>query len=129
MDDDELPADWQRDERYDRLSRRSDRERTYEGYVHESGDVRLHVAFPAAETGDSGAYTVFVTLYPYTELSESDEVRTVSTRTRAEEVVLSFAKLFDGACDSEGNVENAVQYALERTRPADVADTSLINER
>ncbi|GAA0669369.1 hypothetical protein ACFQDG_15945 [Natronoarchaeum mannanilyticum] len=128
MDDDELPADWERDERYDRLARRSDRDPTYEGYVHETGDVRLHVAMPDAESGEDGAYTIFLTLYPYTELSEQTEVRTVTTKARADEVVSTFAGLFVGACDGPADVEDAAQYALERTRPADVTDTSLLND-
>jgi hypothetical protein len=128
MDDDELPTDGRRDERYDRLARRSGREPTHVGYLHDTGDVRLHVATPAAESGEPGAYTVFLTLYPYTELSETIDVRSVTTAARADEVVLSFANLFDGVCDGPGDVESAAEYALERTRPADVADTSLINE-
>lgn len=128
MDDDELPTDWQRDERYDRLHRRSGRDPTYEGYIHETGDVRLHVAMPEAESGEPGAYTVFLTLYPYTELSEQTEVRTVTTADRADELVLTFADLFVGACDGPSDVEEAAEYALKRTRPADVTDTSLIND-
>ena len=128
MDDDELPADWECDERYDRLARRSGRAPTYEGYVHDTGDVRLHVAMPEAESGEAGAYTIFLTLYPYTELSEQTEVRTVTTKGRADEIVSTFANLFVGACDGPADVEVAAQYALERTRPADVTDTSLVND-
>ena len=128
MDDDELPADWRRDERYDRLADRSGREPTHVGYLHETGDVRLHVATPAAESGEPGAYTVFLTLYPYTELSEQTEVRTVTTAERADETVLTFANLFDGAYDGPGGVEDAAEYALQRTRPANVADASLVND-
>ncbi|MFC7211998.1 hypothetical protein ACFQL3_16110 [Natronoarchaeum sp. GCM10025321] len=128
MDDAELPDEWSRDERYDRLARRSGNDPKYVGYVHDSGDVRIHVAFPEAESGDRGTYTVFVTLFPYTELSESGEVRAVTTRDRSEEIAHEFMKLFDGVYDGPENIEEAIDYALQRTRPPDVADTSLINE-
>ncbi|SNZ15601.1 hypothetical protein SAMN06269185_2528 [Natronoarchaeum philippinense] len=128
MDDDELPTDWARDERYDRLARRSGRDPTYEGYVHDTGDVRLHVAMPDADAGEPGAYTIFLTLYPYTELATQTEVRTVTTAARADEVVSTFADLFVGACDGPSDVEAAAEYALERTRPANVTDTSLVND-
>lgn len=128
MEDDELPAEWNRDERYDRLARRSDRDPKYVGYVHDTGDVRVHVAFPEAETGESGVYTVFVTLFPYTELSEMAEVRAVTTRERSDEIALNFMKLFDGMYDGPDTIEDAIQYALQRTQPADIVDTSLIND-
>lgn len=128
MEDAEIPGEWHRDERYDRLARRSGNDPKYTGFIHDSGDARVHIAFPDAESGERGAYTVFVTLFPYTELSESGTVRAVTRRDRAEEIACQFMKLFEGVYDGPGTIEDAVEYALERTRPPDVADTSLVND-
>ncbi len=128
MEDAEIPGEWHRDERYDRLARRSGNDPKYTGFIHDSGDARVHIAFPDAESGERGAYTVFVTLFPYTELSESGTVRAVTRRDRAEEIGRQFMKLFDGVYDGPSTIEDAIEYALERTRPPDVADTSLVND-
>lgn len=118
---DALPDDWSRD----RESRRSTNGvPEYTEYVHSAGDVRVRVSHAG---GDGGGFDIAVLLYPYTELSESFDVRTVSSHDRATELAVGFMKLFDGAYDGPSTVEAATEYALRRSRPADVPERSLLD--
>lgn len=125
MTADALPADWSRD----RESRRStDGVPEYTEYVHESGDVRVRVS-RAGDDPTGGGFDITALLYPYTELSEQFDVRTVSAHDRATERAVAFMKLFDGAYDGPSSVEPAMEYALARARPADVPEQSLLDDK
>lgn len=126
MTADALPDDWSRD----RESRRStDGVPEYTEYVHESGDVRVRVSRAGTTDGNGGGFDITALLYPYTELSEAFDVRTVSAHDRAIERAMAFMKLFDGAYDGPSSVEPAVEYALARSRPADVPERSLLDDK
>lgn len=123
MDDEDIPTAWERTVHETRTAEFVD-------YVHASGDVRLRVTPP--ENTDDGAYAVGATLFPHTDLAEEYDVRTVASGRRAERIARDFAGLFDGAYggpggdgDGEMDLEDAVAYALERTRPTEAVGTDL----
>ena len=119
---DDTPAAWEQEVHETRTAEFVD-------YVHASGDVRIRITPP--ENTDDGAYAVGVTLFPHTSLAEEYDVRTVASGRRADRIALDFASLFDGAYGGPGGdggempVEDAVAYALERTRPTDAVGTNV----
>lgn len=123
MDADDPPTNWER-------RTHETRSAEYVDYVHDSEDVRVRIT-PPENTADGG-YALDVTLFPYTDLTESYDVRSVASRDRADRIAREFAGLFDGAYggpggDGEGELglEDAVAYALQRTRPVEAVNTEL----
>jgi len=121
--DDDIPAAWEREVHETRTAEFVD-------YLHASGDVRVRITPP--ENTDDGAYAVGATLFPHTSLAETYDVRTVASGRRAERIAQDFAALFAGGYGGPGGngtgemaVEDAVAYALERTRPTDAVGTKV----
>lgn len=114
---DDVPPRWKRVRRPGEVD--PDRRPDYVAYRHNSGDVRLRITPPDDELRRD-CYELVVTLYPGTDVSDRQTVRSVTTERRAKEVAASFFKLFEGAYDGPRSVEYALEYAVERTRPADV---------
>jgi hypothetical protein len=123
MDADDPPPNWER-------RTHEMRSTEYVDYVHDSEDVRVRIA-PPENTADGG-YALDVTLFPYTDLSESYDVRSVASRDRAHRIAREFADLFDGVYGGPGGdergemgMEDGVAYALERTRPTEAVGTDV----
>lgn len=112
----DLPANWNVEERRRYTPAGTDREMEYRTYRHESGDLRVKVA-PASLDGDEHpGYAFSVTSYPGLEFSESTVVRTVLTARRCETIARRFMELFCARYDGPGSLEEAVEYAAERTQ-------------
>lgn len=124
IDDDSLPDGWDRDRRLEAATADLDREPSYVGFLHADGDVRVRIVPP--ETGRTDDYEVRATAFPATELSQTWSVRTLATRLGAVEVAIAAMKLIDGALDGPRAVEEAIEYALARVRPADVPDNDAL---
>ncbi|WP_135536743.1 hypothetical protein [Halostella pelagica] len=123
MDGDESPTNWER-------RTHEMRSTVYVDYVHGSEDVRIRIT-PPENTADGG-HALDVTLFPYTESSESYDVRAVASRDCAERIAREFIDLFDGAYDGPGGdggggttLEGAATYALQRTRPTEAVGTDV----
>ena len=122
MDADDAPTAWEREVHETRTG-------TFVDHVHASGDVRVRVSPP---TDASEGHAVAATLFPHTDLEETYDVRRVAARDRAERVARQFASLFDGVYGGPGgdrdgsrSLEDAVAYALERTRPSAAVNVDL----
>ena len=94
----------------------SNREREYRTYRHESGDLRLKVAPAALDGDDHPGYALTATSYPGLELSETTHVRTVLTADRCDRIARQFMALFAARYDGPGSLEDALEYAADRTR-------------
>lgn len=94
----------------------TDREMEYRTYRHESGDVRLKVAPAALDDEDHPGYALTATIYPGLEFAETIRVRTVLTFDRCDRIADDFMDLFAARYDGPGSIEDAVDYAYERTR-------------
>ncbi|WP_193569254.1 MULTISPECIES: hypothetical protein [Halostella] len=121
MDADDPPTAWEREVHETRTG-------TFVDHVHVSGDVRVRIAPP---TDASDGHAITATLFPHTDLEETYDVRRVAARERAERIARQFADLFDGVYGGPGGgdgsrpLEDAVAYALERTRPSGAVDVDL----
>ncbi|WP_049922246.1 hypothetical protein [Halopiger djelfimassiliensis] len=114
--DADVPPEWAIEECRTYTPAETDRELQYRTYRHESGDVRLKVA-PASLSGeDHPGYALTTTTYPGLDISETTRVRTVLTFERCDRIAHDFMDLFAGRYDGPGSVEEAVDYASERTR-------------
>lgn len=122
--DEEPPAGWERERLPGGVD--ADRRPDFVAYRHDSGDVRVRVA-PPKPALDRTAHVLSLTLFPGTELAESRDVREVASEARATELAVQLMKLFNGAYDGPATVEDAAQFALERTSPPDAVLDSLVN--
>lgn len=117
IDEESLPDRWGRDRRLERddIDRNTT---TYVGFVYQTDDIRVRIRPPAV--GRTEEHELVVDSYPETELAESHEVRTVTTADSAVTIACSLMKLLDGAYDGPATVGDAIAYATDRVRPADV---------
>ncbi|ELY78547.1 hypothetical protein [Natrinema pallidum] len=94
----------------------TDRELQYRTYLHESGDLRLKVAPASLDGEDHPGYALTATSYPGLDLSETVRVRTVLMFDRCTRIAGHFMDLFSASYDGPGSLEDALDYAYERTR-------------
>ncbi|MFP8951649.1 hypothetical protein ACLI4Z_01575 [Natrialbaceae archaeon A-arb3/5] len=114
--DADAPPEWNIEERQTYTPADTDRELQYRTYRHESGDLRLKVA-PASLDGDNHpGYALTATSYPGLDFSETTTVRTVLTFDRCNRIATQFMDLFAASYDGPGSLEDALEYAYERTR-------------
>lgn len=111
----EVPQDWNEAENRSYTPADSDREMQYRTYLHESGDLRLKVAPASLDGEDHPGYTLTTTSYPGLEFSETATVRTVLTFERCGKIARRFMELFSASYDGPGSLEDAVEYAHDRT--------------
>ncbi|ARS89667.1 hypothetical protein [Natrarchaeobaculum aegyptiacum] len=114
--DADVPPEWRIETSRSYTPADSDRELEYRAYKHESGDLRVKVAPAALDGGDHPGYALTTTTYPGLELSEARLVRTVLTFDRCNRIARSFMDLFLARYDGPGSLEDAVEYAYDRTR-------------
>ncbi|MFC6719548.1 hypothetical protein ACFQGT_13835 [Natrialbaceae archaeon GCM10025810] len=114
--DADAPPDWDEEERRTYTPAGSDREREYRIYFHESGDLRLRVAPASLDGEDHPGYRLTATTYPGLEFSETIAVRRVLTFGRCAQIATRFMQLFSASYDGPGSLEDALDYAHERTR-------------
>lgn len=115
MDADALP-EWNIEESRTYSPADTDRELQYWTYLHESGDLRLKVAPASLDGEEHPGYTLTATSYPGLDLSETIRVRTVLTFERCDRIAAEFMDLFSASYDGPGSLEDALDYAYERTR-------------
>jgi len=125
LEDEELPADWEPEELPGGVD--ADRRPSYVAFRHETGDVRVRITPPNREL-DRHGHRLTVTLFPGTELARTRDVRVVTSRARVGELALELMKLFDGAFDGPGDVEEATEFAIRRVAPPDVVLDSLVTD-
>ncbi|WP_090383293.1 hypothetical protein [Natronobacterium texcoconense] len=111
-----LPTDWTEKTRRSYTPADSDREMEYCTYRHESGDLRVKVAPASLDGDDHPGYALTTTSYPGLEFAETTQVRTVLTFDRCERIARRFMDLFSARYDGPGSLEDALEYASERTR-------------
>ncbi|MFA9503980.1 hypothetical protein ACERIM_14550 [Natrinema sp. H-ect1] len=112
----DVPLEWTTEESRTYTPADTDREMQYRTYLHESGDLRLKVAPASLEGEDHPGYALTATSYPGLDLSETIRVRTVLTFERCNRVASDFMDLFSASYDGPGSLEEALDYAHERTR-------------
>lgn len=125
MFDEEPPADWDRERLPGGVD--ADRRPQFVAFRHASGDVRVRVAPPNPDL-DRHGHELTLTLYPGTELAETRTVRDVAGERRATELAVELMKLFDGAYDGPGSVEDAATFAVDRITPPDVVVDSVVTD-
>ncbi|MEY7850265.1 hypothetical protein AB7C87_13810 [Natrarchaeobius sp. A-rgal3] len=114
--DADVPPEWDTEACRTYTPADTNREMQYRTYRHVSGDLRLKVA-PASLDGDEHpGYALTATCYPGLEFAETIQVRTVLTFERCERITRKFMDLFAASYDGPGSLEDAVDYAYERTR-------------
>ncbi|WP_247003236.1 hypothetical protein [Halosolutus gelatinilyticus] len=113
---DDVPPDWTTETSRTYTPAHSDRELEYWIYRHESGDLRLRVAPASLDGDDHPGYALTATSYPGLEFSETIRVRTVLLFERCDRIARQFMALFSTSYDGPGSLENALEYAYERTR-------------
>lgn len=112
----DVPLEWSTEACRSYTPANSNREMQYRTYRHESGDLRLKVA-PASLDGESHpGYALTATSYPGLDFSETTRVRTVLTFERCNRIAHDFMDLFSASYDGPGSLEDALEYAYERTR-------------
>lgn len=121
----ELPSGWEREQLPGGVA--EDRRPSYVAFRHESGDVRVRIA-PPNDDLDRTAHELTTTIFPSTDLAETWTVREVASEDRAGELAVSLMKLFNGAYDGPGTVEEATEFAIQRVSPADVVLESLVTD-
>ncbi|WP_254521583.1 hypothetical protein [Natrinema caseinilyticum] len=112
----DVPLEWQPEESRTYTPADTDRELQYRTFLHESGDLRLKVAPASLDGEDHPGYSLSATSYPGLELSETLRVRTVLTFERCTRIARQFMDLFSASYDGPGSLEDALEYAYERTR-------------
>ncbi|MCU4926062.1 hypothetical protein OB905_08690 [Halobacteria archaeon AArc-dxtr1] len=112
----EVPPDWNVEERRQYTPAESDRELQYRTYRHESGDLRLRIAPASLDGDDHPGYTLTAVSYPGLDISETTTVRSVLTVERCLKLGRRFMALFSASYDGPGSLEEAVEYAYDRTR-------------
>lgn len=119
----EPPAGWERERLPGGVD--DDRRPNFVAFRHDSGDVRIRIA-PPNEDLDRSAHALTLTVFPGTELSETRTVREVASEARALDLATDTMKLFNGAYDGPGSVEEAADFAIQRVSPPDVVLESLV---
>ncbi|MDQ2050812.1 hypothetical protein RBH26_09980 [Natronolimnohabitans sp. A-GB9] len=114
--DADVPSAWNTAESRTYTPAHTDREMQYRTYRHESGDLRLKVAPASLDGEDHPGYALTATTYPGLELSETVQVRTVLTFERCDRIARQFMDLFSASYDGPGSLEDALDYAHQRTR-------------
>ena len=114
--DADVPSAWNAKECRTYTPADADREMEYRTYRHETGDLRLKVAPASLDGEDHPGYALTATTYPGLELSETIRVRTVLTFERCDSIAREFMGLFSAGYDGPGSLEDAFDYAYERTR-------------
>lgn len=114
--DADVPPTWNTEESRTYTPAHTDREMQYRTYQHESGDLRLKVAPASLDGADHPGYALTATTYPGLELSETVQVRTVLTFERCDRIARQFMDLFSASYDGPGSLEDALDYAHQRTR-------------
>ncbi|THE62715.1 hypothetical protein D8Y22_21845 [Salinadaptatus halalkaliphilus] len=114
--DADVPPEWTTEERQTYTPANSEREMQYRTYRHESGDLRLKVAPASLDGEEHPGYALTATMYPGLDLAETVRVRTVLTFERCNRIARDFMDLFAASYDGPGSIEDAVDYAYERTR-------------
>lgn len=122
---DDPPAEWQLDQRRTYTPAGADGEREYAIYVHESGDVRVRLAPASLDGEDVPGYTLQATTYPGFDMGETITVRRVLTFERCRELAGRFMALFAARYDGPATLEEAVEYAFDRTKATGVTDAPL----
>lgn len=112
----DVPPEWHREADRTYTPAGADRELQYRTYRHESDDIRLKVAPASLDGEDHPGYALTVTTYPDLDLSETTRVRTVLTFERCDRFAERFMQLFSVRYDGPGSLEEAREYAHERTR-------------
>ncbi|WP_222915854.1 hypothetical protein [Natrinema sp. SYSU A 869] len=112
----DVPLEWNTEECRTYTPADTDREMQYRTYLHESGDLRLKVAPASLDGEDHPGYALTATSYPGLDLSETTRVRTVLTFERCNRIASDFMDLFSASYDGPGSLEDALDYAYERTR-------------
>lgn len=125
VSEEEPPPCWEREELPGGIA--AERRPEYVAFRHDSGDARIRIAPPNADLGRE-AHVLTLTLFPGTELSETRQLRSVTSERRAFDVAVSVMKLFDGAYEGPGTAEDAAAFAAERVRPADVVHDGLVRD-
>ncbi|SFC28248.1 hypothetical protein SAMN05444422_106205 [Halobiforma haloterrestris] len=113
----DAPDGWTVETRRTYTPAETDRELTYLTYRHDSGDLRVKVAPAALDGDDHPGYALRATQYPGLEFAETMRVRTVLTFDRCDRIASQFMQLFSARYDGPGTLEDALEYASERTRP------------
>lgn len=114
--DADVPPAWTTEESRTYTPADTDRELQYLTYRHESGDLRLKVAPASLDGEDHPGYTLTATIYPGLDFSETIPVRTVLTFERCDAIAAQFMELFSANYDGPGSLEDALEYAHQRTR-------------
>ncbi|WP_339105799.1 hypothetical protein [Haloterrigena salinisoli] len=114
--DADVPSAWNTEESRTYTPADTDREMEYRTYRHESGDLRLKVAPASLDGEDHPGYALTATSYPGLDLSETIRIRTVLTFERCDSIARDFMDLFSANYDGPGSLEDALDYAYERTR-------------
>ncbi|MFC4540624.1 hypothetical protein ACFO5R_01625 [Halosolutus amylolyticus] len=114
--DADLPPNWTIEECRTYTAASSDRELEYRIYRHESGDLRVKVAPASLDGEEHPGYALTVTSYPGLEFSETTRVRTVLRFERCDRIAAQFLDLFSACYDGPGSLEDALEYAADRTR-------------
>jgi hypothetical protein len=112
----DVPLEWTTEECRTYTPADTDRELQYRTYRHESGDLRLKVAPASLDGEDHPGYALTATSYPGLDLSETRRVRTVLMFERCTRIAAEFMTLFSASYDGPGTLEDALEYAYERTR-------------
>ena len=113
--DADVPSAWNTEECRTYTPADTDREMQYRTYRHESGDLRLKVAPASLDGEDHPGYALTVTSYPGLDLSETVCIRTVLTFERCDRIADQFMALFSASYDGPGSLEDALEYAYQRT--------------
>lgn len=119
---DDVPSEWQQDERRTYTPAGSDQERQYAIYLHESGDLRLRLAPASLDGDDVPGYTLQAATYPGLDFGETIHVRQVLTFDRCLSLAIRFMDLFSASYDGPGSLEDALEYAFDRTKAAGTQD-------
>lgn len=121
----DAPAEWQEDQRRTYTPADSDHELEYVTYLHESGDLRLRIAPASLDGNDVPGYTLQATAYPGLEFAETVQIRQVLTFARCRSIGTRFMELFSASYDGPGSLEEALEYAFDRTKAAGATDMSV----
>lgn len=115
MDDDDVPSEWTIKTCRSYTPAHSDRELEYRAYRHKLGDLRAKVAPASLDGEDHPGYTLTATSYPELEFSETRHVRTVLRFDRCDLIATQFMQLFSASYGGPSTLEDALEYAYQRT--------------
>lgn len=121
----DAPAEWQQDQHRTYTPADSEAELQYTTYLHESGDLRIRIAPASLDGDDVPGYTLQATTYPGLDFSETVRIRQVLTYPRCLAIAERFMDLFSASYDGPGSLEEALEYAFDRSKATGMADASL----